>query len=770
MTTQRSWSNRPTARIASKAVALLGVLGAKYATCQPDELDCARAISDASDGVAVLVCKQEYVRTHDPATGAKLANVLRRTGNLLEASALASTLVATSAQSDALQVLGKIAISQRRTDDGRRLLETARERHIAEQRHREVAVDDQALAGIFRSQKNYAEALRRLHDGILEARQAEDRVIEGYCHVSAGLVLSEVGYFSGAEEELGMAQGLLVRDRDLADLAIERGTLALRNGLGSRRLFHAEAAAAQFERAIEHASAAALTRVERKAELNLVYALAERGKLDEAARHLEAARRLDVDDTDRDERALLGARIAYRRGELVQATSINTQTYGRLTDEDDQLRVCVMQADIGLKTGVLDDAITWATRGVEVAEAMRAHAALELRPWALAVRRQPHELLFVALARAHRFEDAVLAFDRWQGRTLLDQLARGRDEPLSDLRTVAQHTEGLAGLVQTLTDAPIMKPTDRGPLLAGLAAVDLVAVLVAHDELWRITARHGQIDVVRIGELEALRPAIDRFRSEPTRAELGEALGQALLGGEAFRDTGETLHVLLDGEIAGVPVPALRARGKLLIAMRPIVHAARLSEVGCVPPAPRPRGAVVLADAKGDLPVARREAQELAAELHVSAAVGAAATHDALFAAGREDLLHVALHTTVGMRGGELSLYDGQVSALEIAGRRAGPALVVLSTCASAAARDAEPETSLAAAFLTSGSPQVIATLRKVSDAGAAEIARAFYRDHGAADPARTLARIQTRLATTHNVDWPHFLLYGRDVCRKETP
>jgi CHAT domain-containing protein len=64
----------------------------------------------------------------------------------------------------------------------------------------------------------------------------------------------------------------------------------------------------------------------------------------------------------------------------------------------------------------------------------------------------------------------------------------------------------------------------------------------------------------------------------------------------------------------------------------------------------------------------------------------------------------------------------------------------------------------------------VIATLHSVSDPCASEITSAFYRNNGVADPARALAHVQAALAQTSNVDWPNFVLFGHDTCRKELP
>ncbi len=90
--------------------------------------------------------------------------------------------------------------------------------------------------------------------------------------------------------------------------------------------------------------------------------------------------------------------------------------------------------------------------------------------------------------------------------------------------------------------------------------------------------------------------------------------------------------------------------------------------------------------------------------------------------------------------------------------------------CDVAIAATGDDKANLAMAFLASGSHQVIATLRAVTDAGAGEITSAFYRQSGVADPARVLAHIQAELAQTSNEDWPNFVLFGHDTCRKETP
>jgi CHAT domain-containing protein len=301
-----------------------------------------------------------------------------------------------------------------------------------------------------------------------------------------------------------------------------------------------------------------------------------------------------------------------------------------------------------------------------------------------------------------------------------------------------------------------------------LGSVEAIALVIADDRLWRITASHGRNTVADLGAFASWQDALSRFEATPTDAAQSADLGARLFGPEPFRATDAALLVVLDSQVAALPIGALRIDGKPLVAWRPIVRVPRLSDVGCAPPVPEPPRAVVLADPRGDLPSARSEANDIARMLGVSAVTGAAVTRDRLLDAVRSDVLDVAVHANVDAAGGSLELYDQPLSALEIIEGGHAPALVMLSACASAASDDGEQWTSLANAFLASGSSYVVATLRSVSDRGAHNIATAFFRAGGVHDPARALARVQTDAANSTNPDWPNFVLYGHDTCPKE--
>src|SRR5262249_52230566 len=160
-----------------------------------------------------------------------------------------------------------------------------------------------------------------------------------------------------------------------------------------------------------------------------------------------------------------------------------------------------------------------------------------------------------------------------------------------------------------------------------------------------------------------------------------------------------------------------------------------------------------------------REGGEVAAALGTTAQSGAAATSAALFAAAGAGLLHLAVHAELAASGGALALHDRAVPAAEISARALGPAIVVLSACSSADARDPESAGSLAAAFLAGGARQVVATLGPVSDAGGASMMRAFYQAGGRRDPVRALAAVQASLAATGDAEWPRLAVFGHDTC-----
>jgi hypothetical protein len=358
----------------------------------------------------------------------------------------------------------------------------------------------------------------------------------------------------------------------------------------------------------------------------------------------------------------------------------------------------------------------------------------------------------------------VVALDRWQGRALLDALAEPSPRTSPGLLAAARRVSHLGTWLPVVSGTPLGVAADPAQLLAALRTVDLLALVVAERDVWRVTASQGRLDIADLGPFAGLQDALDRFAAAPTEPALAGELGARLVLAAAVRATPAPLHVLLDGPLASLPVVALRRGGRPLIAIRPVVRVLRLPLIACTPSRPRARRTVI-ADARSDLSDARREAGELSSVLGFTAAVGDAATSAALFQAAGSDVLHLAVHAAIGAGGGVLELRDRGVSALEISAARLGPPLVMLSACGSASAAADELAGSLAAGFLAAGSNQVVATLRPVSDAGARRLTTRFYSAGGMTDPVRALARIQAELADTGDTDWPRFAVFGHDTC-----
>jgi hypothetical protein len=387
-------------------------------------------------------------------------------------------------------------------------------------------------------------------------------------------------------------------------------------------------------------------------------------------------------------------------------------------------------------------------------------------------RREPYELWFAALARAGRVDDALAVLDRWQGRALLDALSRPEPAMPLDLRDAASRIEKLTSWLPALASEALLDSAPARSAISQPGATDVLAIAVADGELWRATSSRGQFQLVDLGRFADRKDRIERFAAAPTDRALADELGQLLLDGQAGRATRDALRVVLDGPLSAFPVAALRSGGRALIAVRPIVRAPRLSVLACAPPSSEPPRAIAIADPAGDLPDARREAQAAAAVLGATSWVGSGATSPELFAAGRGDLLHVAIHAAGDVDGDALVLHDQTIHALEIAARSRGPALVVLAMRGggSGARAGGGAPGAVVSAFLAAGSTQVVSALQPLSDAAALAVMSRFYRAGGAQDPVHVLADIQASLAGTGDTDWPGLVVWGRDQCRAGRP
>ncbi|TMQ03380.1 MAG: CHAT domain-containing protein [Deltaproteobacteria bacterium] len=572
------------------------------------------------------------------------------------------------------------------------------------------------------------------------------------------------GYFDAANQELDRAAQQLSADRDLAQVWYARG-MYQREVIGKRvNRSKNELSVAALERSLLIGTRAGFTALVVNIHVSLAYSLAELDRTSDAERHLAEAGTLDVDGRLKMEREQVAARIAYHRGNLMLAYSLNEKLYPLLDDPDEQIDICMLQARIAIVNNDWAKARSWAQRGVKIVEEMSTQWPTELRSWILANRREPFELLVTALARAHAAEEAILVLDQWQRRTLLDQMVLPSPDPPRDLASAAAKVRRLLGSLLPASKAPLMAGSERA-VLQSLRTIDLVSIVVSEGQVWRVSDRHGRFSVDQIAPFDMLRDRLSQFAAMPADPELASDLGVLILPSDFVHATEDPLYVVLDARLAAMPFAALRSNGQPLIVTRPVLLMPRLPVSSSCESDIDNRRVMVLADPMGDLPAARRESSHVASLFATTPIVGVAATSSALFAARSDMLLHLVVHVDVDAGGGTLRLHDRTISAPQICGDRLGPRLVVLSATGSANSWNPELASSLSTAFLTAGSQYVVTALKPMSDAGSLELMNRFYKAGGARDPVHALAQVQVALFRIGNTEWQNVFVFGRNTC-----
>jgi CHAT domain-containing protein/tetratricopeptide (TPR) repeat protein len=238
---------------------------------------------------------------------------------------------------------------------------------------------------------------------------------------------------------------------------------------------------------------------------------------------------------------------------------------------------------------------------------------------------------------------------------------------------------------------------------------------------------------------------------------------------------GVPLVLIADGDVAGVPFPALRDAGhdRYLIERHALRFGVSLRDAARPPdraPPPAPR-ALLVADPAFDvrvfprlapLPGAMAEVEAVAAQYpHARVLTGAAASRPAVEAALRgADILHYAGHAVFDdVRPEQSSLVLAPDSAAETSGRLTaaeierlqlrGLRLVVLSACETTRPRGGRSAgfAGLAGSLLAAGAGGVLGTLWRVDDGLTLQLMPEFHRAYRqSGDAARSLREAQLRL------------------------
>jgi tetratricopeptide (TPR) repeat protein len=516
-----------------------------------------------------------------------------------------------------------------------------------------------------------------------------------------------------------------------------------------------DAAARNAVRAVRTGQAERVAGLEVAISFNRAAALSTLGRDDEALTLLAALPRAE---RDHPRFQLITGVAAARRGD----TDVALAQFDRLLAEgvsgDYAVSVGVELAHVYRAKGRSIDAERALGRAIEHVESLRVQGSLELRPWILAHRASPYEALIELLVEQGRAADAFVVIESRHARAWLDATTAAT-EPAVPADPAPGRPRSPAATA----------PLDRAALLERLGDREALVFLDLESTAWRAHVAGGVVRVERVPA--AAFAAIAAFRSAPEGRDAAAAAAAILLPPELTAGD-RPLTIVASGRFADLPFPALRRGSRLLINDRAIARLPGLAAMRCRrhaaggPP-------VFIGDPDGDLPGAAAEVRAWAAEHHVPARLGAAATRAAVLASRDAAWLHLAVHGEVGPEGGVLSLRDGPFAVASVLREHLAPAVVVLAGCETAVGADVESWTGLASAFLAAGSRFVIATTRPVVDDAAAAVMQAFYAQPAALDPIARLAAAQRVVADAQRVVaarvpatvWASFAAWGVTGC-----
>jgi tetratricopeptide (TPR) repeat protein len=730
---------------------------------------CARELRRGTGAEAVAACERALSRTGKPEEAGALAWALFAAGRAKEARAVVQ---AHDGAATGLLLLTRAALAwrsgERRGADAE--LERAAKRCRAAGDSFCAARAELESAALLGAMGDHRRALAAANRAAAEPAAAQEPLIKGRALSRLFDVLYELGDAEGAERVLQAIRDLRADDPQMAPyLPLKEGNLRALQG-------RAALAASAYLQAIEEARKAHVPAVAWSAELNLVKSSTQAGAAEEAQRHLDAAEALlpQVLGGGNEMLALHHHRamvLRARRDWPAAARELDT-ALASTTIDDWRWELSLERAQVAVEAGDRAQAKKAAAQAIDAVERMREALALdELKAWLLPSRLKPFPLLFRLQAEEGDAAAALQTAERALARTLLDafvaahaQRAGPESEPGAEALVRA---EALRTFLPALRRSKVAAPAPLPEVLARLGTRHALLWFADGASLWLFDVLQGRVRLKHLGALAQLEPHLDRLQRDPNAADAAAALGAALLP-EGLIRPGEELYLIAAPPLASLPFAALRVGGRALIEEHVLHFAPSLSALaalaGLAGQAGGPGSApVVLGDAAGDLPGARREAEAAAHALRVEALLGERARREALQAAASASVLHLAVHGGVGLGGGWLQLADGEVAASDVLRWRLQPRLVVLSACASAASRAREPWGSLSASFLAAGSRGVVASLWSVDDAATRALAERFYAEGGADRPAPALARAQRSLlaAGAPASAWSAFVLLG---------
>jgi len=699
---------------------------------------CEKEARSGDPGRVIQTCLESYNQSKDPRDLVWAAKGYLRVPEFDKADKLAHQLLAGPRYGDAHAILSYVALRRGAGSEARIHATIAFVAHTLGGDEKGRASDVVSLAEVALQLGDFTASLAAADEALRLSRRLGEPAIEGAAQLARADALRRMGDDRGAAEAAALAS-------ERATAPCDQAWAHFKSGMCRMEAQQAGLALSEFDAATQ-ANLRCGSR-----DLSTSIALDEAWLLYEKEPAAALARLDEVTKTDGDlvETLLLRAYLAAERGALGEADGYITQAE-RLEppDADWPWDIARLHAELTeMQGGPSGDEAAEAhyRRAIEMITALRTTSRAR-SAYFVASHRGAYDGLIALLARHGRWRDALAVVLELDASDMLRATA-GEVRPDHDSPDV----------VAPPPSSATVPPASVDDVLSAWRGRDLVIVIApsqrqigaGHERAYRLWITDGQVTGEDVGEASSARTWAGALFADPGNREAARALGRMIVPSD--RAPG-TLHVLSIGALGKVPLAALRDDdGALSIARRPLVRVLGLRASG-----PESRGtgpAVIIADARGDLPSAAVEGLIVAEALGSGAQVSGSktpfpATQDRLWAARDAALLHIAGHVGELGRWRALRLADGEVGPSEMVRQRLAPRLAVLAGCGSAAALDEEGWGSIAAALLESGTAVVIATDRSVDDEASLAVMRGFYAQHDwRTDPARALARVQLALA-----------------------
>jgi CHAT domain-containing protein len=708
---------------------------------------------------------------------ARLADLTARAGEAAEARRLVDQCIAEAralddldAEGIALRTLSLLASNAGELDTARAHDWEALALHESTGNRAELLQDRLYLAAD-EYDRTPDTALALYLDAVEEAAALAEGAAEAKALQGAALVLYRYGELDWAETLLGQAMALQKTLGDAPGLERSEGYRLSLLSLAGR---HEDVARQAAELLGRHLADPVDRRVARIVGARSLETL---GRLAEARALLgpELATPAPGDpETRRHEALLLGARLARRSGDAVEAARLLRGAKALPPEApESQIELAAEEAAAALETGDRRRAASLLETAAALLADIRREASVG-RPEAFFDLGNTVELR--ALVRLHaELGDAagvlrageLLKSASFAAATARDRFAtsgRGRDDRFR-----------LAGQLQAASpegNAPLPGPGQglaalQAALPAGTALLDF---LVLEDEVvgvWvgggRVALRRHPIDRARlVTQITALESQlVARGPGDPA---LLQGLSATLVEpfAELFAEVSPEILMVVPHEILHrLPFELLSVGGEMLadtLAVGTLPTPALLQRAagrGGVGGGP----AVVVGNPDATLPASETEAREVAAALGVAPLVRKAATESVVLAAlSGASIVHLATHAYQSPDRGAsyLQFADARTPVWRIREQGLGAELVVLSACETGVGTPTagdEVPLALDRAFLAAGARRVIASRWPVDDAATSALMKAFYRGLPGVSPVVALARAARSLRAPESAE-----------------